>query len=196
MSWSPVTESNRRPSPYHGDALPTELTGPVFTYLTWAFAIHPRTPGPLGPCTALTPYPDRAQRSLTNDHASGTEHSGPRCHRSLAMGILCQCFQNTAGTALLLADDRRVSGVAAGHDWGAERSMARRPVYYRRLSGPASWFPRFTGSAALAGAGDACLVCKDDGLYAIAQAELHEQAGDVRLDGGFTDGECGGDLSI
>ena len=28
-SWSPVTESNRRPSPYHGDALPTELTGPV-----------------------------------------------------------------------------------------------------------------------------------------------------------------------
>jgi nitroreductase len=29
LSWSPVTESNRRPSPYHGDALPTELTGPV-----------------------------------------------------------------------------------------------------------------------------------------------------------------------
>jgi hypothetical protein len=28
---SPVTESNRRPSPYHGDALPTELTGPVST---------------------------------------------------------------------------------------------------------------------------------------------------------------------
>src|SRR5215471_12024974 len=28
LTWSPVTESNRRPSPYHGDALPTELTGP------------------------------------------------------------------------------------------------------------------------------------------------------------------------
>jgi hypothetical protein len=27
---SPVTESNRRPSPYHGDALPTELTGPTW----------------------------------------------------------------------------------------------------------------------------------------------------------------------
>src|SRR5829696_4905809 len=25
--WSPLTESNRRPSPYHGDALPTELRG-------------------------------------------------------------------------------------------------------------------------------------------------------------------------
>src|SRR3954462_11487130 len=25
---SPFTESNRRPSPYHGDALPTELKGP------------------------------------------------------------------------------------------------------------------------------------------------------------------------
>jgi hypothetical protein len=24
---SPLTESNRRPSPYHGDALPTELRG-------------------------------------------------------------------------------------------------------------------------------------------------------------------------
>src|SRR5215469_17109628 len=27
MEWSPLTESNRRPSPYHGDALPTELRG-------------------------------------------------------------------------------------------------------------------------------------------------------------------------
>ena len=26
-TWSPLTESNRRPSPYHGDALPTELRG-------------------------------------------------------------------------------------------------------------------------------------------------------------------------
>ena len=38
LSWSPVTESNRRPSPYHGDALPTELTGPVLTCLTCSFA--------------------------------------------------------------------------------------------------------------------------------------------------------------
>ena len=37
ITWSPLTESNRRPSPYHGDALPTELRGPVFSYLTWAF---------------------------------------------------------------------------------------------------------------------------------------------------------------
>jgi hypothetical protein len=27
LTWSPLTESNRRPSPYHGDALPTELRG-------------------------------------------------------------------------------------------------------------------------------------------------------------------------
>src|SRR5690606_12058542 len=27
LAWSPFTESNRRPSPYHGDALPTELKG-------------------------------------------------------------------------------------------------------------------------------------------------------------------------
>src|ERR1700730_1066109 len=44
LIWSPVTESNRRPSPYHGDALPTELTGPIFTCLTWGFALTRRPP--------------------------------------------------------------------------------------------------------------------------------------------------------
>ena len=28
QEWSPVTDSNRGPPPYHGGALPTELTGP------------------------------------------------------------------------------------------------------------------------------------------------------------------------
>ena len=45
MTWSPVTESNRRPSPYHGDALPTELTGPIFTCLTCHFAVSARRSG-------------------------------------------------------------------------------------------------------------------------------------------------------
>ena len=45
LSWSPVTESNRRPSPYHGDALPTELTGPIFTCLTWDFMPSGHFPG-------------------------------------------------------------------------------------------------------------------------------------------------------
>ena len=39
VTWSPFTESNRRPSPYHGDALPTELTGPIVTCLTCGFTI-------------------------------------------------------------------------------------------------------------------------------------------------------------
>ena len=34
---SPLTESNRRPSPYHGDALPSELRG----RLTCAFSSSP-----------------------------------------------------------------------------------------------------------------------------------------------------------
>ena len=38
LTWSPLTESNRRPSPYHGDALPTELRGQVLNYLTCGFA--------------------------------------------------------------------------------------------------------------------------------------------------------------
>src|ERR1017187_2479089 len=50
LTWSPVTESNRRPSPYHGDALPTELTGPIFTCPTCGFAVFRRA---RRSCTAL-----------------------------------------------------------------------------------------------------------------------------------------------
>ena len=42
---SPLTESNRRPSPYHGDALPTELRGQIFGCLTWGFVPRDRTLG-------------------------------------------------------------------------------------------------------------------------------------------------------
>src|SRR5699024_2721401 len=46
--WSPFTESNRRPSPYHGDALPTELKGR-------AHGVCFRSPPGLGPlrCSEL-----------------------------------------------------------------------------------------------------------------------------------------------
>jgi integrase len=47
---SPLTESNRRPSPYHGDALPTELRGPVLSCLTWAFTLKG---GQLRSCTEV-----------------------------------------------------------------------------------------------------------------------------------------------
>ena len=49
-TWSPLTESNRRPSPYHGDALPTELRGRVFSCLTCDF---PPPGGRLRSCTAV-----------------------------------------------------------------------------------------------------------------------------------------------
>src|SRR6516165_702818 len=45
LTWSPLTESNRRPSPYHGDALPTELRGQILGCLTWGFAPRDRTSG-------------------------------------------------------------------------------------------------------------------------------------------------------
>src|SRR5580704_16051131 len=60
LTWSPVTESNRRPSPYHGDALPTELTGPVATADGDELTV-------LLPCRCLparsTPPHDRSVRS-------------------------------------------------------------------------------------------------------------------------------------
>src|SRR5216683_6620878 len=62
MNWSPLTESNRRPSPYHGDALPTELRGPVFTSLTWGFVLLSRLPQS---CTAMT------DASVIEQHGQG-----------------------------------------------------------------------------------------------------------------------------
>ena len=56
LEQSPLTESNRRPSPYHGDALPTELRGPVFTCLTCGFVPPSRL---LGSCAPLVQRPRR-----------------------------------------------------------------------------------------------------------------------------------------
>ena len=71
-SWSPVTESNRRPSPYHGDALPTELTGPVFSCLTWGFTVSRRF---LRSCAALVQRPS----------ASNFPHQRRRAYRTPAV---------------------------------------------------------------------------------------------------------------
>ena len=88
LSWSPVTESNRRPSPYHGDALPTELTGRVFNCLTWAFAIRPRNAQATRAVHSARALPCRASTPELARRASGTEHSVPRRYASLAMCIL------------------------------------------------------------------------------------------------------------
>src|SRR6185437_11577448 len=48
LNSSPLTESNRRPSPYHGDALPTELRGPACARTRWFHRLA-RTPNGLYP---------------------------------------------------------------------------------------------------------------------------------------------------
>src|SRR3954447_640878 len=47
---SPFTESNRRPSPYHGDALPTELKGRCSGAEETLPSRCRRPADPLGPC--------------------------------------------------------------------------------------------------------------------------------------------------
>ena len=58
-AWSPFTESNRRPSPYHGDALPTELKGRVFSCPPQRYSVKPsrrrEVPEPLSTSVSL-PY--------------------------------------------------------------------------------------------------------------------------------------------
>ena len=80
---SPLTESNRRPSPYHGDALPTELRGRVFSCLTWASA----PPGALLRCTpVLRGHPLRAVESLPYFPRPGVFTSR---HRTLSPRTIC-----------------------------------------------------------------------------------------------------------
>src|SRR6266487_1397688 len=51
---SPLTESNRRPSPYHGDALPTELRGQLSHVLAHAHRV--RVHGPNRPTKSSTGF--------------------------------------------------------------------------------------------------------------------------------------------
>ena len=63
---SPLTESNRRPSPYHGDALPTELRGPA-----WALTL------PVHPAAS---NPQANQPPAASQHRAG-EHTRKRTYR-------------------------------------------------------------------------------------------------------------------
>jgi hypothetical protein len=81
---SPLTESNRRPSPYHGDALPTELRGPAALRISPA-AFPPRQPSihdgrPARSCQPtwagtgtprLQPYARRASRGSSTARIGG-----------------------------------------------------------------------------------------------------------------------------
>ena len=158
LSWSPVTESNRRPSPYHGDALPTELTGPVFTCLTWTFAIRPRNAQATRQCTALVSYPGPASTPKLAGRASGTEHSAPCRYTSLAMGILRHVVRTPPGPRFHALGDRPVR-------------CARRE---RRRDSPAGWpLPRKVtarGSHGRRGA-DACSGRLDAGLITAGDAD-------------------------
>jgi hypothetical protein len=62
LTWSPLTESNRRPSPYHGDALPTELRGQVFIFSCPTCGFMPRGWN-LGLCPAVFRLEPRALSS-------------------------------------------------------------------------------------------------------------------------------------
>src|SRR3954451_24420552 len=54
-----------------------------------------------------------------------------------------------------------------------------------------------TAEAPLPARGDgAALVGQDDGLDAVAESQLREQAGDVGLDRPLADGELGGELGV
>src|SRR3954464_11577964 len=75
---SPLTESNRRPSPYHGDALPTELRGhepDEDTGLEGADAHRYRRPRRASPWTPDDPRPGAPGRGSSGVAGEGFEPS-------------------------------------------------------------------------------------------------------------------------
>src|SRR4051794_28107675 len=72
---SPFTESNRRPSPYHGDALPTELKG----HSDWASRTLPdvRRPPRRGPPRARGHWMVTGARPLTPPRVRASLRTGP-----------------------------------------------------------------------------------------------------------------------
>src|ERR1700744_1704419 len=92
LTWSPVTESNRRPSPYHGDALPTELTGPVFSCLAGVLAGTGALRGQSRPASKSLPYSGRPcvlvgrGRDLRVAAGAAAAGAGPRAARATRAG--------------------------------------------------------------------------------------------------------------
>ncbi len=81
--WSPLTESNRGPSPYHGDALPSELRGR--SLIQW---IRARIPNP---GTRRRQLPDvrtsGAQPGSESSLAGDLEPAIDDMHRLKALGV-------------------------------------------------------------------------------------------------------------
>ena len=75
----------------------------------------------------------------------------------------------------------------------ARRTATRRHSYCRSA---AIGSVAAGGSAGVAGDDDAVLVGEDDGLHSVSQAELHQQAADVGLDGRFRHDQSLGDLAV
>src|SRR3954468_717334 len=82
---SPFTESNRRPSPYHGDALPTELKGQRRRTLHGGGGFreigshpspeHPRSPRDPGPRRRLLELVGELQEGRLAARTGGEHHA-------------------------------------------------------------------------------------------------------------------------
>src|SRR3982751_4834784 len=77
---SPLTESNRRPSPYHGDALPSELRGPALP----TRETHPgKTTQPL--CRSRSRLGVPRARSASRNRAHPPHLATHRCRLGLGL---------------------------------------------------------------------------------------------------------------
>src|SRR5262249_51524614 len=97
LTWSPLTESNRRPSPYHGDALPTELRGPVLSYLICGFA--PRGRNLRSACLIYSAWLQRGEARAPTSLGELSVSSDSWRHRLELASMPAQAQQRSGGAS-------------------------------------------------------------------------------------------------
>ena len=117
MNWSPLTESNRRPSPYHGDALPTELRGQVAD--RWLQRWPTRTHGGLGATCPPTGSPVPGEHTRPE---IGTDPGGRRAGHQRAPTLQVSDMISTRTVTQHSARRRSEPGPAAERAWVQRRS--------------------------------------------------------------------------
>src|SRR5690606_12637837 len=122
---SPLTESNRRPSPYHGDALPTELRGRATPA---AFAALVRVHGPPGP--VKPGYPPARRPAVGRDRGpdpSGSVRISDAAQRTAGQGTARsqRPSPSVRGSRTVTSARGSNTETGAGSAWAASQASNR-----------------------------------------------------------------------
>jgi hypothetical protein len=142
LTWSPLTESNRRPSPYHGDALPTELRGQVLGCLTLHFVTRGPNLGAVQRWYRVILTTDLGELSVSLAHsrlapcARGPSFGTSRLHRATASSAETLGEEEFADRTLNTAHESGAGDGLHGRDHVSARQrsgVSRHGIRHRSL---------------------------------------------------------------